>query len=115
MRDGHIPVCVEAPTHPDDCFGIGTELRLGKADHCHPSMGKGIARRKAESLADVRFGLCASTKKNLCDPDESMSAGQIAIQRQCVLALSYALCPAFRKYLHDAQKHVGQSVVRRKG
>ena len=31
MRDGIIPVCVEAPAHPEDCFGIGTKLRLSKA------------------------------------------------------------------------------------
>jgi hypothetical protein len=31
MRDGIIPVRVEAPAKPDDCFGIGTELRLGNA------------------------------------------------------------------------------------
>jgi hypothetical protein len=32
MRSGIVPICVEPPAHPDDRFGIGTELRLGKAD-----------------------------------------------------------------------------------
>src|SRR5262249_8759315 len=64
MREGGISVCVEAPAHPDDCFGIGTELRLGEADHCHPSVGTGVARRKAECLVNVSFSFCASSKKN---------------------------------------------------
>ena len=75
MRERIVSVCVEAPAHPDDCFGIGTELRLGKADLYHPSRGKGVARRKAECLVDVRFGFCASTKKTLREADKSMSAG----------------------------------------
>src|SRR6266478_646167 len=98
MRDGIIPVCVEAPAHPDDCFGIGTELRLGKADPYHPSRSLGVARRKAECLVDMRFGFCASTKKILGEADMSMSPGQIAIQRQRLLAFSDALSYAVRKH-----------------
>jgi hypothetical protein len=54
MRGGMVSVCVKSPAQPDDCFGIGTELHLGEADDCHPSMGKNVARRKAECLIDVR-------------------------------------------------------------
>jgi hypothetical protein len=99
MRDGIIPVYVEAATHPDDCFGIGVELRRGKA----------------ECLVDVRFGFCTSTKEILGEADESMSAGQIAIQRQRLLAFRDALSCAFRKYLHEAQNRVSRSVVRCEG
>jgi len=81
MRKGKIPVRVETSAHPEDCFGIDTELRLGKADPYHPSMGHGVARRKTQCLVDVSFGFCASAKKKLGVPDDSMSAGQIAIQR----------------------------------
>jgi hypothetical protein len=45
----------------------------------------------------VSFRFCASAKKKLGVPDESMSAGQIAIQRQRLLALSHALSCAVRK------------------
>ena len=74
MRDGIIPVCVEPAAHPDDRFGIGTELCLRKADPYHPSRTQVVARRKAERLVDVRFGFCASTKEILGEADESMSA-----------------------------------------
>src|SRR5215471_5653298 len=113
MPGGKIPICVEAPAHPDDSFGIGFELRLGEADYRHPSVGTGVARRKAECLVDVGFGFSASTKKNLCAPDESMSVGQIAIQRQCVLALSDTLGSTFSEDLHLTKNHVSQSMVRR--
>jgi hypothetical protein len=76
-------------------------------------VGTGVARRKAECLVDVSFGFCASTKKNLCAPDQGMSVGQITIQRQRVLALSNALGHAFRKHLHEAQQHVSRNMVRR--
>ena len=103
MRDGNIPVCVEAPVHPEDCFGIGTKLRLGKAHIKHPPVCKGIARRKAECLVDVSFSLCASTKEILGKADISMSAGQIAIQRQRLLAFGDAPRCAVRKYLREAE------------
>src|SRR6516165_1886118 len=61
MHEGSVSVCVNAPAHPDDGFRIGTELLLGEADHCHPSVGIGVARRKAQCLVDVSFALCAST------------------------------------------------------
>jgi hypothetical protein len=60
-------------------------------------VSKNVARRKAECLVDVNFGFCASAKKKLGVPDESMSARQIAIQRQRLLALSHALSGAVRK------------------
>ena len=75
MRKGIIPICLEAPAQPSDCFGIGIELHLGKADTYHPSMGQSVARRKAECLVDVSFGFCASTKEDLGEPDETMSEG----------------------------------------
>src|SRR6516162_1987391 len=106
MRKVKIPVCVETSAHPEDCFGIGTDLRLGDAADCHPSMGNGVSRRKAECLVNVRFRFCASTEKKLGGSDESMSGSQVAIQCQCLLAFSDALCHAFRKYLKEAQKHV---------
>ena len=80
-----------------------------------PSVGQDVARRKAECLVDVGFGFCASTKKKLGVPDESMSAGQIAIQRQRLLAFSDALSCAVRKNLHEAQDQVGQGMVRCEG
>jgi hypothetical protein len=75
MRERVISVSFDAPAQPDDRFSIGIEVHLGDADPYHPSMGKGVARRKAECLVEVRFGFCASAKKNLCAPDDSMSAG----------------------------------------
>src|SRR6516165_4829801 len=113
LREGRIAVCVEAPPQPDDSFGIGTKLRLRETDHCHPSVGTGVARRKAECLVNVSFSFCASSKKNLCASDESMSVGQITIQRQCVLALSDTLGPTFSEDLHHTQNHVSRSMVRR--
>ena len=74
MRERIVSVCVEAPTHPTDCFGIGTELHLGKAHVYQPFRSKGVARRKAECLVDVRFGFFAPTKKKLREADKSMSA-----------------------------------------
>src|SRR5262245_3638706 len=41
--DGVISVCVEAPAHPDDSFGIGTELRPRKTDVYEPSRSQSIA------------------------------------------------------------------------
>src|SRR5215472_9715654 len=111
MLERIVPVCVEAPAHPTDCFGIG-ELRLGEADDCQPLMSKGVTRRKAECLVDVRFGFCASAKEILGKADISMSEGQISIQRQSLLAFRDALSCASRKYLHDAQSRVSRSVVR---
>jgi hypothetical protein len=32
MRGGKIPVCVEAPAEPEDCFAIGTDLSFGDAN-----------------------------------------------------------------------------------
>ena len=103
------------PTHPDDRFGIGSELHLGKADPYHPSMSHGVARRKAECLVDVRFGFCASTKKILGEANKSMSAGQVAIQRQCLLAVCDAFGHASRIHLDDAKNQVGPSVIRCEG
>ena len=62
---GIISVGLEAPTQPDDRFGIGTELRLGEATHTIHRVSKDVARRKAECLVDVSFGFCASTEKIL--------------------------------------------------
>ena len=45
MRNGMISVCVEAPAQPDDCFGIGTELRLGEA-YSMPSIDKPRCREE---------------------------------------------------------------------
>src|SRR5260370_35527308 len=75
MRERIVSVCVQAPTHPTDCFAIGTELHLGKADIYQPFRSKGVARRKPECLVDVRFGFFAPTKKKLREADKSMSAG----------------------------------------
>jgi len=97
MPDRIISVCVEAATQPDDCFGIGIELRLGAAYRQKPPVGQDVPRGKTECLLDVRFGFCPSAKKKLGVPDESMSAGQIAIQRQRLLALSHALSCTIRK------------------
>ena len=97
MREGMISVCVDAPAQPDDCFSIEIEVHLGEADPYHPSVGKGVARRKAECLVDVSFGFCPSTKKKLGQSDENMSRGCIAIQRQCLLAFSNALRRAVRQ------------------
>ena len=43
MPDGKIPVCVDAPAHPDDCFCIGSELHLGKADATRVRFRCGVA------------------------------------------------------------------------
>src|SRR5215471_9457062 len=74
MCDGKIPVCIDALAKPDDCFGIGSELHIGKANPYHPSMSHGVARRKAERLVDVRFGFCAPIKQQLREADKCMSA-----------------------------------------
>jgi hypothetical protein len=42
MCDGIVPICVDAPAEPDDCFGIGTELRLGKSDPYHDGLREQI-------------------------------------------------------------------------
>jgi len=68
MRRGKVSVGVEAPAQP-------SELRLGEADPYHPSVGKGIARRKPERLVDVSFGFFASAQNVLGKTDESMSDG----------------------------------------
>jgi hypothetical protein len=75
MRGGIISVFVEAPAKPYDCFGIGIELHFGEADPSYPAIGKGVARGEAQSLADVSFGFCPSTKKIFCVPDVTMSGG----------------------------------------
>src|SRR5262249_43961197 len=111
MRDGIIPICVEAPAHPDGCSGIVTELRLGKANIYHPAGGNGVAGREAECLVDVSFGFCASTKKELGQTDKRMSAGQIAIQRQRLFAFGDAMSCAVHKNLHKTQRRVSQCVV----
>jgi len=64
-----IAVCVEAPAQPDHCFGICTELSLGEPDRYHPSIGKGVARRKAECFVDMSFSFRASPEKMLGDTD----------------------------------------------
>jgi len=48
---------------------------IREADVYQPFRSKGVARRKAECLVDVRFGFFAPTKKKLREADKSMSAG----------------------------------------
>jgi hypothetical protein len=74
---GHqtLGACVETPPHPGDRFGLGTNLRLGKADPHHPSRGNGVERRKPQCLVDVTFSFGISTKKILGEADLSMSRG----------------------------------------
>jgi hypothetical protein len=48
---------------------------LAMPTYISPFRSKGVARRKAECLVDVRFGFFAPTKKKLREADKSMSAG----------------------------------------
>ena len=65
----------------------------------HPPVGEDIARREAKRLEDMAFGLLAATQKILGQTDRAMSVGQIAIERQRLLAFSDALDRAVCKNL----------------
>ena len=44
MPNRIVRVCVEAPTQPDNCFGIGIEVHLGKASNSKPSVDQDVPR-----------------------------------------------------------------------
>ena len=73
--------------------------QLGDTGEHHPQVGGDIARREAERLFDMGFGLHASTDHILGHADAIVGAGQISIQCQGPLALSDALSNSVRKNL----------------
>ena len=97
MREGIISVGLDAPAQPSDRFLVGAEQQFGETDKHHPPVGIGIARREAKRLVDMGLGLRAATEKKLGETDEGMSVGQIAIQRQRLLAFGDALGRRFVK------------------
>ena len=112
MGERKVAVGLNASSQPTDCFGIRTELYLGDADNMHPPVGKDIARGETESLLYMAFGLGGATHKKLGDTDRAVSVGQIAIQRQCLLAFSNPLGRAVCKNVDATQDPVGRCVVR---
>ena len=56
---------------------------------------------------NMGFGFRATTEKILGETDESMSVGQISIQRQCLLKFRNALSRAVRKHLDDSPRSGG--------
>jgi len=68
MRERIISVGFDAAQEPMDCFRVGTELQLGKADPCEPPVGERIARREAECFTYVGFSLSARPMRYLALP-----------------------------------------------
>ena len=77
-----------------------------------PRIGRHIARAQAKRLVDVSLGFLGATGKDLAKSDEGMRVGEIAIQRQRMLAFGDALDGALRQDLDVAEKRMAAGVVR---
>jgi hypothetical protein len=91
MRKGIISVSLETSAQPGSSFGVGAQLKFGKADPSHPIVGEDIARRQPERFVDVAFCLDSATKKTLCVTDVPVCQGEVSIQRQRSFAFRDAL------------------------
>jgi hypothetical protein len=81
MYEGEIAVGFEAPTEPSRRIGFGIEQQLRVAGDHHPLVSEDIARGDAKRLEDMGLGFLGATERVLCETDESVRGGQIAIQR----------------------------------
>jgi hypothetical protein len=73
-------VNLDGPPIPGDRFGIEAAPQLGGAYIQHPQVRHGVARREAECLADMGFGLLTSTNERLSLSYSRIGDGQIPVQ-----------------------------------
>src|SRR3984885_10861851 len=78
-----------------------------------PAKGKDIAGREPKRFLDMSFGFRAAANKSLRQTDETMSVGEVSIQRQCQLAFPNTLRRPPRCVQHRPQYEVPPRVLRR--
>ena len=112
MGLGIIPIGFDRSPTPQDGLLAIAQVIFRDADLGQPHVGRRIARAQAERLVNVSLGFLGATGKDLAKSDEGMSVGEIAIQRQRVLAFGDALERALRQDLNIPEKRMAAGVVR---
>ena len=115
MREWEIAVNLDAPTQPDDRFGVFTAPQLGDTGKHHPSVSENITGGQTERVPYMCLGLIGTAKEMFGDADEGMRSSQISIQCERLFAFGNTLGRSRRVDMHGAQIKVGPGVLRSQG
>jgi hypothetical protein len=115
MRERIISVVLDGPAVPSDSFLIPPEMQHGCGGVVHPIIGHNVSWTKAQRFKGMGFGFLGAAKRDFCEADHVVGAGQVLIQGQRMLTFGKALWDPVGENEGRAQPEMGEGMVRREG